>query len=141
MLNWAWKTIRCFKLAMALEKIALEDDYFVQRKLYPNNGLLPGIVQRAIGIPVSLFTAIFAPARTVLGLPSSTKMITTRNTRLAVRQLFTGSPPPRRPSPSAGSLRLRLVQSAQALREALAGSPQGTRCVCSVRGLGLDQVG
>ncbi len=44
---------------MALEKIALEDDYFVQRKLYPNVDFYSGIVQRALGIPVSLFTAIF----------------------------------------------------------------------------------
>ena len=49
-----------FKLAMALEKIALEDEYFVSRKLYPNVDFYSGIVQRAIGIPVSLFTAIFA---------------------------------------------------------------------------------
>ena len=54
-----------FKLAMALEKIALEDDYFVNRKLYPNVDFYSGIVQRAIGIPVPLFTAIFALARTV----------------------------------------------------------------------------
>src|SRR5690349_6673266 len=46
-----------FKLAMALEKIALEDEYFVARKLYPNVDFYSGIVQRAIGIPVSLFTA------------------------------------------------------------------------------------
>jgi len=45
-----------FKLAMALEKIALEDDYFVQRKLYPNVDFYSGIVQSALGIPVSLFT-------------------------------------------------------------------------------------
>ena len=45
---------------MALEKIALEDEYFVARKLYPNVDFYSGIVQRAIGIPVSLFTAIFA---------------------------------------------------------------------------------
>ena len=54
-----------FKLAMSLEKIALEDDYFVQRKLYPNVDFYSGIVQKAIGIPTSLFTAIFALARTV----------------------------------------------------------------------------
>ena len=54
-----------FKLAKALEKIALEDDYFVSRKLYPNVDFYSGIVQRAIGIPVSLFTGIFALARTV----------------------------------------------------------------------------
>ncbi|MEO6854209.1 MAG: citrate synthase, partial [Rhodoferax sp.] len=53
-----------FKLAMALEKIALEDDYFVSRKLYPNVDFYSGIVQRAIGIPTPLFTAVFALART-----------------------------------------------------------------------------
>jgi len=47
-----------FKLAMALEKIALEDDYFVQRKLYPNVDFYSGIVQRAIGIPVNMFTGM-----------------------------------------------------------------------------------
>jgi citrate synthase len=54
-----------FALAMELEKIALEDDYFVSRKLYPNVDFYSGIVQRAIGIPVPLFTCIFALARTV----------------------------------------------------------------------------
>src|SRR6266540_6368873 len=49
---------RIFKLAMALEKIALEDDYFVSRKLYPNVDFYSGIVQRALGIPVSMFTCI-----------------------------------------------------------------------------------
>ena len=53
-----------FKLAMALEKIALEDDYFVQRKLYPNVDFYSGIVFRALGIPSSMFTPIFALART-----------------------------------------------------------------------------
>jgi len=56
---------RLFKLAMALEKIAIEDDYFVQRKLYPNVDFYSGIVQRALGIPNSMFTCIFALARTV----------------------------------------------------------------------------
>ena len=56
---------RLFKLAMALEKIALEDDYFVQRKLYPNVDFYSGIVQRALGIPTSMFTCVFALARTV----------------------------------------------------------------------------
>ena len=53
-----------FKLAMQLEKIALEDDYFVSRKLYPNVDFYSGIVMRAMGIPNSMFTAIFALART-----------------------------------------------------------------------------
>ena len=55
-----------FKLsAMALEKIALEDEYFVTRKLYPNVDFYSGIVYKALGIPTSMFTAIFAVARTV----------------------------------------------------------------------------
>lgn len=51
------------KLAMELERIALEDEYFVERKLYPNVDFYSGIVQRAIGIPTSFFTCIFALAR------------------------------------------------------------------------------
>ena len=54
-----------FKLAMELERIALSDDYFVSRKLYPNVDFYSGIVQRALGIPTALFTANFALARTV----------------------------------------------------------------------------
>src|SRR5262249_30988319 len=64
-----------FKLAMALEKIALEDDYFVSRKLYPNVDYYSGIVQKAIGIPVPLFTAIFALARTVGWIAQLNEMI------------------------------------------------------------------
>src|SRR3954454_5012606 len=56
---------RIFKLAMALEKIALEDDYFVSRKLYPNVDFYSGIVQRALGIPLAMFTCIFSLARTI----------------------------------------------------------------------------
>ena len=54
-----------FKLAMELERIALSDDYFISRKLYPNVDFYSGIVQRALGIPTDLFTGIFALARTV----------------------------------------------------------------------------
>jgi citrate synthase len=82
-----------FKLAMALEKIALEDDYFVQRKLYPNVDFYSGIVQRAIGIPVSLFTAIFALARTVGWIAQLNEMIGDPEYKIGrPRQLFTGSP-------------------------------------------------
>src|SRR5438477_7493156 len=56
---------RLFKLALEMEKIALEDEYFVSRKLYPNVDFYSGIVQRALGIPVSMFTCIFSLARTV----------------------------------------------------------------------------
>jgi len=81
-----------FKLAMALEKIALEDEYFVSRKLYPNVDYYSGIVQRAIGIPVSLFTAIFALARTVGWIAQLNEMIGDPEYKIGrPRQLFTGS--------------------------------------------------
>jgi citrate synthase len=82
-----------FKLAKALEKIALEDDYFVQRKLYPNVDFYSGIVQRAIGIPVNLFTGIFALARTVGWIAQLNEMIGDPEYKIGrPRQLFTGSP-------------------------------------------------
>ena len=81
-----------FKLAMALEKIALEDDYFVQRKLYPNVDFYSGIVQRAIGIPVNLFTGIFSLARTVGWIAQLNEMISDPEYKIGrPRQLFTGS--------------------------------------------------
>src|SRR5499427_788095 len=81
------------KLAMALEKIALEDEYFVTRKLYPNVDFYSGIVQSAIGIPVSLFTAIFALARTVGWIAQLNEMIADPEYKIGrPRQLFTGSP-------------------------------------------------
>jgi citrate synthase len=81
-----------FKLAMALEKVALEDEYFVSRKLYPNVDFYSGIVQRAIGIPVSLFTAIFALARTVGWIAQLNEMIGDPEYKIGrPRQLFTGA--------------------------------------------------
>ena len=81
-----------FKLAMTLEKIALEDDYFIQRKLYPNVDFYSGIVQKAIGVPVSLFTAIFALARTVGWIAQLNEMISDPEYKIGrPRQLFTGS--------------------------------------------------
>jgi citrate synthase len=81
-----------FKLAMALEKIALEDDYFVSRKLYPNVDFYSGIVQRAIGIPVGLFTAVFALARTVGWIAQLNEMISDPEYKIGrPRQLFTGA--------------------------------------------------
>jgi citrate synthase len=80
-----------FKLAMALEKIALEDEYFVSRKLYPNVDFYSGIVQKAIGIPVSLFTAIFAVARTVGWIAQLNEMISDPEYKIGrPRQLFVG---------------------------------------------------
>ena len=81
-----------FKLAMALEKIALEDDYFVSRKLYPNVDFYSGIVQRAIGIPVSLFTAVFALARTVGWIAQLNEMIADPEYKIGrPRQLYVGA--------------------------------------------------
>jgi len=102
-----------FKLAMALEKIALEDDYFVSRKLYPNVDFYSGIVQKAIGIPTSLFTAIFALARTVGWIAQLNEMIADPEYKIArPRQLFGGSmrrdvTPIAQRSESSGTPRLR----------------------------------
>jgi citrate synthase len=80
-----------FALAMALEKIALEDDYFVQRKLYPNVDFYSGIVQKALGIPTSMFTCIFALARTVGWIAQWGEMISDPDQKIGrPRQLFTG---------------------------------------------------
>ena len=82
-----------FKLAMTLEKIALEDEYFVSRKLYPNVDFYSGIVQRALGIPTEMFTCIFALARTVGWISQWEEMITDSEYKIGrPRQLFVGSP-------------------------------------------------
>jgi citrate synthase len=82
-----------FKLAMALEKIALEDEYFVSRKLYPNVDFYSGIVQRALGIPTSMFTCIFAMARTIGWIAQWNEMISDPEQKIGrPRQLFIGSP-------------------------------------------------
>ncbi len=79
------------KLAMALEKIALEDDYFVSRKLYPNVDFYSGIVQRALGIPNSMFTCIFALARTVGWIAQWNEMISDPEQKIGrPRQLYNG---------------------------------------------------
>jgi citrate synthase len=81
-----------FKLSMSLEKIALEDDYFVQRKLYPNVDFYSGIVQKAIGIPVQLFTAVFALARTVGWIAQLNEMVSDPEYKIGrPRQLYTGA--------------------------------------------------
>lgn len=81
-----------FKLAKELEKIALEDEYFVDRKLYPNVDFYSGIVLRAIGIPVNLFTGIFTLSRTVGWIAQLNEMISDPEYKIGrPRQLFTGS--------------------------------------------------
>ena len=88
-----------FKLAMTLEKIALEDDYFVSRKLYPNVDFYSGIVQRALGIPTEMFTCIFALARTVGWIAQWEEMITDPEYKIGrPRQLFIGATPRKVPS-------------------------------------------
>ena len=73
-------------------KIALEDEYFVSRKLYPNVDFYSGIVQRAIGIPVTLFTAVFALARTVGRIAQLNEMIADPEYKIGrPRQLYAGS--------------------------------------------------
>ena len=81
-----------FKLAMELEKIALEDEYFVSRKLYPNVDFYSGIVMRAMGIPNSMFTAIFAMARTAGWVAQWSEMHSDPEAKIGrPRQLYTGS--------------------------------------------------
>jgi citrate synthase len=80
-----------FKLAMQLEKIALEDEYFVSRKLYPNVDFYSGIVMRAMGIPNSMFTAIFALARTAGWIAQWSEMNADPEHKIGrPRQLYTG---------------------------------------------------
>ncbi|HEX7385770.1 MAG TPA: citrate synthase [Castellaniella sp.] len=81
-----------FKLAMEVERIALEDRYFVDRKLYPNVDFYSGIVERAIGIPSSMFTAVFALARTVGWIAQWNEMLSDPDYKIGrPRQLYTGS--------------------------------------------------
>jgi len=82
------------ELAMELERIALEDPYFVERKLYPNVDFYSGIIFRAMGIPVSMFTALFAVARTVGWVSQWNEMISDPEQKIGrPRQLYTGATP------------------------------------------------
>ena len=82
-----------FKLAMELEKIALNDPYFIEKKLYPNVDFYSGIVLSALGIPVSMFTVIFALARTGGWISHWHEMISDPNQKIGrPRQLYTGAP-------------------------------------------------
>ncbi len=84
---------RLFKLALQLEKIALEDDFFITKKLYPNVDFYSGIVQRALGIPTSMFTSIFAMARTVGWIAQWNEMISDPEQKIGrPRQLYVGAP-------------------------------------------------
>jgi len=84
---------RLFKLALELEKIALEDEYFIEKKLYPNVDFYSGIVQKAMGIPTSMFTCIFALARTVGWMAQWEEMISDPEYKIGrPRQLYIGTP-------------------------------------------------
>jgi len=78
-------------LAMELERIALEDEYFVERKLYPNVDFYSGIIFQALGIPTSMFTVLFAVARTVGWVAQWNEMVEDPNQKIGrPRQLYTG---------------------------------------------------
>jgi len=80
-----------FKLAIELERIALSDSYFIEKKLYPNVDFYSGIVLRALGIPTSMFTAIFAVGRTVGWVSQWTEMIADPEYKIGrPRQLYQG---------------------------------------------------
>ena len=70
---------------MELEQIALNDDYFVERKLYPNVDFYSGIILKAMGFPTSMFTALFAVARTVGWISQWKEMIEDPSSASAVR--------------------------------------------------------
>jgi len=90
---------KLFALALELERIALEDDYFIEKKLYPNVDFYSGIVLRALGIPSNMFTAIFAMGRSIGWIANWDEMISDPEQRIGrPRQLYTGSP--RRDVPS-----------------------------------------
>ena len=81
------------KLAMELERIALEDEYFVSRKLFPNVDFYSGIIFRAMGIPTQVFTCLFALARTVGWIAQWNEMLTDPDQKIGrPRQLYIGEP-------------------------------------------------
>ena len=80
-----------FKLARKLEKIALEDEYFIEKKLYPNVDFYSGIVMKAMGIPNSMFTAVFALARTAGWIAHWDEMMASSENKIGrPRQIYNG---------------------------------------------------
>jgi citrate synthase len=80
-----------FELALRLEEIALEDEYFLSRKLYPNVDFYSGIIYGALGIPRSMFTVMFAIARTAGWVAHWQEMVSDSHMRIGrPRQLYTG---------------------------------------------------
>lgn len=88
-----------FETAMELERIALEDEYFIERKLYPNVDFYSGIILKALNIPLNMFTVIFAMARTVGWIAQWMEMMEDKEQRIGrPRQVYTG--PAQRKHPS-----------------------------------------
>ncbi len=80
-------------VAIELEKIALSDEYFIQRKLYPNVDFYSGITLKAMGFPTSMFTVLFAVARTVGWIAQWTEMMEDPSQKIGrPRQVYTGAP-------------------------------------------------
>jgi citrate synthase len=80
-------------IAMELEKIALEDDYFVEKKLYPNVDFYSGIVMKAMGFPMEMFTVLFAVGRPVGWVSQWDEMVEDKSQRIGrPRQLYVGNP-------------------------------------------------
>ena len=79
-------------IALELERIALQDDYFVKRKLYPNVDFYSGLIYEAMGFPVELFPVLFAIPRTVGWVSQWEEMVKDDEQKIArPRQIFTGS--------------------------------------------------
>jgi citrate synthase len=82
-----------FELALAVEEQALKDDYFIEKKLYPNVDFYSGIIYKALNIPVDMFTVMFAIARTAGWVAHWLEMMEDSSTPISrPRQLYTGSP-------------------------------------------------
>jgi citrate synthase len=82
------------EVALELERIALDDDYFVSRRLYPNVDFYSGIIYQAIGLPVEMYTLLFAIARSAGWLAQWQELITDPEQRIArPRQIYTGPKP------------------------------------------------
>jgi len=80
-----------FELALRLEEIALNDDYFIERRLYPNVDFYSGLIYKALGIPTNMFTVMFSIARTVGWVAQWMEMIGEKNQRIGrPRQLYVG---------------------------------------------------
>jgi citrate synthase len=82
-----------FELALTLEEIALKDEYFIEKNLYPNVDFYSGIIYRALGIPKSMFTVMFAIARCVGWVTHWQEMLADPETKIGrPRQLYVGAP-------------------------------------------------